>query len=103
MCRYIDADALKTKVESMVKHTVNESDYDFGRNQAFDYVSDILIDDAPTIDAVEVVRCRDCKYYKEYVSHRGNAMMCFCPCCMGGQGKKKPTDYCSYGERKDDE
>ena len=51
----------------------------------------------------ELVRCKDCKYYKEYVSNRGSAMMCFCPCCIGGQGKKKPTDYCSYGERKDNE
>ena len=51
----------------------------------------------------ELVRCKDCKYYKEYVSNRGSVMMCFCPCCIGGQGKKKPTDYCSYGERKDNE
>ena len=60
--RLIDADSLKTKVEAMVVHRVIESDYDFGGNQAFDYVADILIEDAPTIDAVEVVRCRDCKH-----------------------------------------
>jgi hypothetical protein len=102
--RIIDADELKTKVEAMVEHRVNESDYDFGRNQAFDYVADILIDDAPTVDAVEVVRCKDCKYYKEYIPREDqSAMMCFCPCCLGGQGKKKPTDYCSYGERRDQE
>ena len=23
------------------------------------------IDDAPTVDAVEVVRCKDCKHYRE--------------------------------------
>ena len=49
----------------------------------------------------EIVRCKDCKYYKEYISNRGSAMMCLCPCCIGGQGKKKPTDYCSYGEREE--
>ena len=47
--RLIDADELKTKVEAMVVHRVNESDYDFGRNQAFDYVADILIDDATLV------------------------------------------------------
>lgn len=53
--RLINADALKTKVKAMVTHKVNESDYEFGGNQALDYVADILIEDAPTIDAVEVV------------------------------------------------
>ena len=59
------------------------------------------IESVPSADVVEVVRCKDCKYYREYVSNRGSALMCFCPCCISGQGKKKPTDYCSYGERKD--
>lgn len=49
--RLIDADALKPKVEAMVIHKFNESDYEYGGNQAFDYVADILIDDAPTIEA----------------------------------------------------
>ena len=51
--RLIDADELKAKVEAMVEHRVNENDYEFGRNQAFDYVTDILIDEAPTIEAVQ--------------------------------------------------
>lgn len=41
----------------------------------------------PTVDAVEVVRCKDCKYQHDYD----------CPlsdCC------KEPTDFCSYGERR---
>ena len=52
--RLIDADELKTKVEAMVEHRVNENDYEVGRNQAFDYVADILIDEAPTIIESEV-------------------------------------------------
>lgn len=48
--RLIDADELKNKVEAMVEHNARESDYDYGRNQTLDYVADILIDDAPTID-----------------------------------------------------
>lgn len=51
---------------------------------------------------VKVIRCKGCKYYKKHISNWGSAMMCFCPCCMGGQGKKEPTDYCSYGEKKDE-
>ena len=60
--RLIDADALKSKVEAMVEHRVQESDYDYGRNQILDYVADILIEDAPTIDIAEV--CGECKPYE---------------------------------------
>ena len=55
-----------------------------------------VIDDAPTVDAVPVVRCRECKYsapngiygctcyhFKQYETH--------------GMGA---NDFCSYGERK---
>ncbi len=51
--RLIDADVLKSKVEALVTHKYNESDYEYGRNQALDYVADILIDDAPTIEAAQ--------------------------------------------------
>lgn len=91
--RLIDADELKTKVEAMVEHRVNESDYDFGRNQAFDYVADILIDDASPIDAVKVVRCKDCMY-----NDRG-----WCGAQEYGTRHVEDNGYCSYGERKDDE
>ena len=94
--RLIDADALKPKVEAMVMHKCNESDYEYGGNQAFDYVADILIDDAPTIDAVEVVRCKDCKHsfydkdYESYNCRKHEYVECF-----------DADDYCSWGERND--
>ena len=54
------------------------------------------IDKLPTVDAVPVVRCRDCKYwengkdYEPYCNHWGNMMT-----------DTNPDDFCSYGERKD--
>lgn len=51
---------------------------------------------------VEVIRCKDCKYWKPYTSQYGAGQFCECPCSFGGQGIKKPDDYCSYGERRDD-
>lgn len=53
-------------------------------------------------DVVEVVRCKDCKYLKPFTSQYGAGQYCECPCSFGGQGIKKPDDYCSYGERRDD-
>ena len=50
MARLIDEDALKAKANA---------DPDSG--EWFVWVQDI--DEAPTVDAVKVVRCRDCKHY----------------------------------------
>lgn len=47
-----------------------------------------VIDTFPTVDAVPVVRCKDCKYWK------GENEFCG---LLGG-----PNDYCSWGRRKDD-
>ena len=52
------------------------------------------VDKAPTISAVPVVRCRECKHYKpeEY----------FSPCILPqGLECAKPDDFCSYGQRKE--
>lgn len=55
------------------------------------------IDTAPTVDAVEVVRCRDCK-------HRGTD---YCIFHIKGEPadeellRKLDNDFCSYGERMD--
>ena len=57
---------------------------------AYGYVEAKQIADAPTINAVEVVRCRDCKYYD------GKWL-----CKISGVPSRKPCDFCSYGERKD--
>ena len=73
--RLIDADAL-------IKEANEEG--------AYGYVDAKQIADAPTVDAVEVVRCRDCKYYD------GKWL-----CKISGVPSRKPCDFCSYGERKD--
>lgn len=57
-----------------------------------------LIADTPTIDAVPVVRCKDCKWYVKY---REIPPFCDNPIC----GMQHPNDetFCSYGERRDDD
>lgn len=46
---------------------------------------------APTIDAVAVVRCKDCKWY--------NCNACFRD--DGAENHRNSEDFCSYGERKE--
>lgn len=55
-----------------------------------------LIADTPTVDAVPVVRCQECKYYKP------DEFECGCD-FAGGLPYVKADDFCSYGERKDGE
>ena len=54
------------------------------------------LNSSPTIDAVPVVRCRDCKHYEihkpkvlENCERKGYII------------PMKPDDFCSYGERKE--
>ena len=51
------------------------------------------LDDAPTVDAVKVVRCKDCKFYHRMTAETG---ICKLACRhLGNDG------FCSEGERKD--
>ena len=54
------------------------------------------IDNAPTVDAVPVVRCRECKYRK-YDDIFG-MIWCNHDSCTK---RVKSDDFCSYGERKE--
>ena len=54
----------------------------------------LILREAPTVDAVEVVRCRECKY------HEDTNVTGFKHCCLIGKTVRY-NDFCSYGERKD--
>lgn len=77
--RLIDADALKNEIFNMC----NE----------FDGVQ-MLVDEAPTIDAVPVVRCKDCRQWR--TTDKG---LRWCSYAMIGRCTKA-DDFCSYGERR---
>ena len=52
----------------------------------------LILQEAPTVDAVEVVRCKDCKHYDEADSFN---------CKFAFMKLRMPDDFCSFGERKD--
>lgn len=54
------------------------------------------IEDAPTIDAVPVVRCRDCFYYTPVNDKIGK-----CVFLIGEHQYVVPDGYCYLGERKE--
>lgn len=70
------------------------------------------IDNAPTVDAVPVVRCHQCKFAKPYERIDGIAgYYCLHPLHSFTYGQrldrvftpvKESEDFCSYGERRED-
>ena len=77
--RLIDADAFLEKMKRTSRY--------------FDVVFDV--EEMPTVDAVPVVRCRDCKYCDPENYHCDHPMGTAAPL------RRKPDDFCSYGERKE--
>ncbi len=58
------------------------------------------IGDAPTIDAAPVIRCRECKYIRAYSKH--TFMAYYCENIRGPAEDIEPDDFCSHGERRND-
>ena len=78
--RLIDADAFLEKMKRTSRY--------------FDVVSDV--EEMPTVDAVEVVRCKDC--IRRYDTDE-------CPMCFLSEGQyyefTRDDGFCDRGERKD--
>ena len=85
--RLIDADAFLEKMKSTSRY--------------FDVVFDV--EEMPTVDAVEVVRCRKCKHWKPSGSKAGNSFsdMEYIGGCEFKKYCIRESDFCSYGERKE--
>lgn len=54
----------------------------------------LILREAPTVDAVEVTRCRECKY------HEDTSVTGFKHCCLIDKTVRY-NDFCSYGKRKE--
>ena len=93
--RLIDANAfLKDILTAGIGKTIIEySESDIG----------YMIRKRPTVDAVEVVRCRDCKHWKPSGSKAGNSFsdMEYIGGCEFTNYYRSESDFCSYGERKE--
>lgn len=95
--RLIDADAILKADENSDKALV------LGSGKSLEIAYALLkkkVADAPTVDAVPVVRCKDCVHwdddpdtYGADYGPKGKCMKSFETMCA--------DDFCSYGERKD--
>lgn len=95
--RLIDADAFKVFLEDVRQCYLEEET--FGSNFAaelIETVQDNYLALAPTVDAVEVVRCKACKHRADLLDN-GNYL-----CNRKMIGMVRPSDFCSFAERKTD-
>ena len=93
MSRYIDADKLCKGLKDMAKYQEP-----YKQSTILGVVS--TIENAPTADVVEVVRCKDCKFWG--IPHANDIEKSHY-CCrdnMWCMPLRFADDYCSYGERK---
>ena len=95
--RLIDADALQRRICGAKCGCEYE---DCGNEGDCGY--DHFISNAPTINAVPVVRCRDCQHWKPTGSKAGNSFsdMEYIGSCEFSKYCRRESDFCSYGERK---
>ena len=104
MARLIDADAIIDFID--MAHTRNTLETCFSERDVVD-----MLESAPTVDAVEVVRCKDCKYQRkvwiEDKRYKFGGFLCvscdrnddiFASHTVDGDD----NDFCSYGERKNE-
>ena len=83
--RLIDADALKLEIACL-----------YGSNPK--YLN--WLNHAPTVDAVPVIRCKDCKWYKTNYSWDGKEYRI---CAIEAyEPVRKADDFCSRAERKEE-
>ena len=100
MTRLIDADRYAEVLERYINapHVKVFGKYSDGMQIAISTCIELL-NAQRTLDAVEVVRCKDCKHRDEY----GTCT----PPIISGYGydclSPEDNDFCSYGERKDND
>lgn len=57
-----------------------------------------MIQDAPTVDAVPVVRCKDCKFYNNHAMR--DVVFDDDACHWNADEQPDSDDFCSAGERR---
>ena len=98
MERLIDADVLLLELEEELSH--KSPFFTTEQNELIDVGLRIAAGDIrhqPTVDAVEVVRCRDCKFGTHFGDLEDEWINCG---NLHGEPLMPYGGFCSYGERK---
>ena len=88
--------------EALLRNARKLMDYDEAYGELYPFrinaVEVAAIKAAPAVDAVEVVRCKDCVYWTRVNKHTGK-----CPFLIGEHQYAGDNHYCSCGERREED
>lgn len=109
MSRLIDANAVVKAIleeRDKIPRTITTAPYELGTEKPF-HAGDQMrggirkalrcIEQAPTVDAVVVTRCKNCKYLVNATVNANGFLICDI-----SDMEIAPDDFCSYGEPKED-
>ena len=100
MVRLIDADALKKGIKELKQSPWYNNDINpswrQGIKDAVHVVETLCIDEEPTVDAVPVVRCKDCIRWRRSKTNTAAKV------CDWDRYEKTENDYCSWAKRRED-
>ena len=96
--RLIDADALKAVMIETLECIKENPKMDGQERHIIAAIATLgqMIDDAPTVDAVPVVRCKYCQHCSEYGDIEPKSLW-----CEEGKNDVNPFDFCCWGERRE--
>lgn len=99
--RLIDADGLRAWLVKAGRFLNLQDD----KRTASHVIGKIIdhIDKIPAVDAVSVIRCRECKFWEPYgrkCSRKAGGPLEWGGGCMMWRGVHLESDFCSYGKRK---
>ena len=102
--RLIDADALLEGIAELKQSPWFNNKYGYAdRKDAVESIEYLCIKKEPTVDAVEVVRCKDCKHWELCDEEDGISYgQCMHPLCViANTVFLNENWYCADGERKE--
>lgn len=95
---YIERDSVLELIDTLLAKE-NEQGGINSASYAMKFLRAVVDSNINAVDAVKVVRCKDCKYWDGM--NDDTDILCNNP--LGLDYAAQPYDFCSYGERKDDD
>ena len=93
--RVIDADALLAELHQYDDDSAFKDEFEYGLQQRLDTCID-AVEDAPTVDAVPVVRCKNCIHWGKFPV--STVLPQYHKCGMATYKSTMGDDFCSDGK-----
>lgn len=99
MSRYIKGTDIEEQYQSLKAQKYGDVNATISKEEILNLTL-MAIDSCPSADVVEVVRCKDCKHWSDYINEVDHTATCY---VWSGHDRIQTNgkQWCCYGERKD--